>query len=98
MSEPTDIVEKLEQVAACFKYRTFFPAWFSGAISATGSTRAWIALLDGAIDEIRRLRGGGEELEQMRMLAGRLLRRLESGAADVAFIERVREEMEEAEE
>jgi hypothetical protein len=100
MTRPADIFDQLSEIAASLRGNTGYPDWFTQLCSKNGVGAAWFYIIEGALAEIRvnRRGGGDDELEAMRALAGRLLRRLESGEADVAFLERSREEMEEAEE
>jgi hypothetical protein len=89
---PLDVVDQLKQVLAALTGGGF-PQWFTD-LEHKGPRRShgWQTLFENAIAEIERARsGGGEELEQMKKLAGRLMRRLTDGS-DIPIIEKWLEE------
>ena len=64
---PKDMVARLRQVSLGFKSGSGgYPQWFTERCNKEGGSAVWHALLAGAADE----------LEQMRQLAGRLLKRV----------------------
>jgi hypothetical protein len=90
---PPDVVDQLKQVLAATGGTISFPQWFM-ELEHKGPRRSngWQTLFENAIAEIERARaGGGEELEQMKKLAGRLMRRLTDGS-DIPIIEKWLEE------
>jgi hypothetical protein len=70
MSKPEKVEEQLREVIAGLKSGKQ-PAWMG-----TLTTMSLAPILTDAAAEIDRLKGLGAELEQMRQLNGRLLRRL----------------------
>jgi hypothetical protein len=90
---PADIVDCLKQIVAVLGAPGHnFPDWFIKLEQGPRRSHGWVTLFENAIAEIERARaGGGEELEQMKKLAGRLMRRLTDGS-DIPHIERWLEE------
>lgn len=89
MIEPVDILDKMTQVRNSMEKTSPYPGWFNAWAKAFPGHGCWIRLLNEALAEIERLRAPSPELEQMRQLNGRLLRRLADGDGDVAYIEQM---------
>jgi hypothetical protein len=83
---PIDIVEQLTLVKASVAGHGVFPQWFLDLEKMPGRSMGWQTLFADAIAEIERARKGEEELEQMKQLAGRLMRRLTDGS-DLPLVE-----------
>jgi hypothetical protein len=89
---PPDVVDQLKEVLAALGAGGRWPEWFLELEKGPRRSHGWVTVFENAIAEIERARAdGGAELEQMKKLAGRLMRRLTDGS-DIPHIERWLEE------
>ena len=84
--KPPDIIDQLKMMHAVLSGTSVgWPAWFL-ELEKVRASGGWKTVFEDAITEIERLRGGGGQLEEMRNLAGYLLRRLSDGS-DLPIVE-----------